>query len=64
MEGPDFAWLCDPQTNGGLMVAVQSSSAAKVEMVLEQAGVKAYAIGRFHDELEGIRCTRAVPSAP
>jgi len=64
MEGPDFAWLCDPQTNGGLMVAVHPSAAAKVGMVLEQAGVKAYAIGRFHDEMQGIRCTRAVPSAP
>jgi len=64
MEGSDFAWLCDPQTNGGLMIAVHPSAAAKVEMILEQAGVKAYAIGRFHNESEGIRCTRSVPSAP
>jgi selenide,water dikinase len=64
LEGPEFAWLCDPQTNGGLLVAVHPSAAAKVELVLDQAGVKAYGIGRFHDESEGIRCLRAVPSAP
>jgi len=64
MEGPDFAWLCDPQTNGGLLIAVHPSASLRVEMVLEQAGVKAYAIGRFQNETEGIRCTRSVPSAP
>lgn len=63
MQGEDFAWLCDPQTNGGLLVAVDPDAAVKVEAVLEAAGVRAACIGCFNEEQEGIRCLKAVPSA-
>jgi selenide,water dikinase len=63
MQGEDFAWLCDPQTNGGLLVAVDPDAAVKVEAVLEAAGVRTACIGCFNEDQEGIRCLKAVPSA-
>lgn len=63
VQGEDFAWLCDPQTNGGLLVAVDPEASVKVEAILESAGVRWACIGRFTEDHEGIRCVKAVPSA-
>lgn len=63
VQGPEFAWLCDPQTNGGLLLAIDPESRLKVESILEAAGAGRFCIGRFSDRFEGIRCIGAVPSA-
>ena len=39
--------LCDPQTSGGLLIAVQPEHAAAVEQVLTTAGVYAQCMGEL-----------------
>ena len=41
------ALLCDPQTSGGLLIAVQPEHAAAVEQVLTTAGVYAQCMGEL-----------------
>lgn len=41
------ALFCDPQTSGGLLIAVQPEKAAALEAVLETAGVYAQSIGEL-----------------
>ncbi len=41
------ALFCDPQTSGGLLIAVQPEHAAAVEQVLTTAGVYAQCIGEL-----------------
>jgi selenide,water dikinase len=39
--------LCDPQTSGGLLVAVQAGARREVERILEDAGLAHLAIGEL-----------------
>lgn len=44
---------CDPQTSGGLLVAVRPDSAAELEMLLHTAGIKPHCIGRLLPRTDG-----------
>ena len=46
--------LADPQTSGGLLIAVDSNHTAELEQVLKQAGVPVHEIGSFHPRKEKI----------
>ena len=53
---PDLiSLLFDPQTSGGLLVAVDGQAAAAVEAALEAAGVRASRIGRTERFTPGVR---------
>jgi len=39
--------FCDPQTSGGLLIAVQPENAAELESILQKAGVHAQSIGEL-----------------
>ncbi len=39
--------LCDPQTSGGLLIAVASDDADRLQVALEVRGVAAHRVGRF-----------------
>ena len=39
--------LCDPQTSGGLLIAVQPDSAAELQALLEHAGIVPHCIGHL-----------------
>ena len=41
--------ICDPQTSGGLLVAVQPHACAEVELLLQSAGLHALPIGQLVD---------------
>ena len=45
VEGFERDVLCDPQTSGGLLVAVSPDYVDAVEAILSQAGLPAQAIG-------------------
>ncbi len=45
--------LCDPQTSGGLLVAVRPEAAAELEAVLAGAGIAPHRIGRVLPRSEG-----------
>jgi selenide,water dikinase len=47
IAGMELVKFCDPQTNGGLMVAVDPKSQKVFELFLEQHGQKAWLIGEF-----------------
>ena len=47
------ALLCDPQTSGGLMIAVAPDSAVALETVLRDAGIEPHCIGRLHARTDG-----------
>jgi selenide,water dikinase len=51
-----FSILPDPQTNGGLMIAVNPNSAGEVQQVLKQSGLEKFAepIGKFISKDEKI----------
>ena len=42
------ALLCDPQTSGGLLLAVDPAASSEVEQCLLQAGINAAPLGRLH----------------
>ena len=45
--------LCDPQTSGGLLVAVRPDAAAELEAVLGHAGIAPHCIGRLLPRTDG-----------
>ncbi len=47
------ALLCDPQTSGGLLIAVAPDSAVALETVLRDAGIEPHCIGRLHARTDG-----------
>jgi selenide,water dikinase len=51
-----FAWLNDPQTNGGLLVAIDPAHLADVEDVLNRYGLASFSdpIGKLHFTEDGI----------
>ncbi|MFW6020849.1 MAG: selenide, water dikinase SelD [Guyparkeria sp.] len=49
------AIVCDPQTSGGLLVAVRPEAAEAVATLLADAGLHAAPIGRLHEEDEAPR---------
>lgn len=50
--------LCDPQTSGGLMMAVDGSLADALQLALESRGIMAARIGRFVDGGGGVVTVR------
>ena len=44
--------LCDPQTSGGLLIAVKKEAAQKVEIILKNKGLYAEAIGELTERSE------------
>lgn len=48
--GMELVKFCDPQTNGGLMVAVKPKSQKAFESILEQQQQKAWLIGEFNPQ--------------
>jgi selenide,water dikinase len=49
----DESWrsiLCDPQTSGGLLIAVEESSVEELEEVFKQAGIFEVSIGHLSKE--------------
>lgn len=49
MSEAQKAILCDPQTSGGLLLAIDPQARAEVESCLAAAGVQASAIGRLNE---------------
>lgn len=49
------AIICDPQTSGGLLIAVSEEAAAEVEETLKAAGLPVNAIGRLSTAADDIR---------
>lgn len=47
MDETHWQWLCDPQTSGGLLIAVDPSSAHEVEQVGHEHGVELVAFGEI-----------------
>ena len=47
------ALLCDPQTSGGLLIAVEAESASQVERLLRAAGIEPMCIGALHERQSG-----------
>lgn len=44
---------CDPQTSGGLLVAVKPEAVAQLESILHAAGIQPYCIGRLLPRTDG-----------
>ena len=47
LSGEQLFTLCDPQTSGGLLVAVEPSGKTEVEPIFQNAGLELESIGRF-----------------
>jgi selenide,water dikinase len=47
------ALLCDPQTSGGLLIAVEPHGVAALEAVLSEAGIAPVCIGELHPRQDG-----------
>ncbi len=47
VKGMELVKLCDPQTSGGLLLAVAANEKAEFESWMEGSGEKAYLIGEF-----------------
>lgn len=47
LSGEQLFTLCDPQTSGGLLVAVEPSGKNDVESIFQEAGLELEPIGRF-----------------
>lgn len=45
MQGLDFLTLCDPQTSGGLLIAIDAANQAEFEQLLQQHNQPCYNIG-------------------
>jgi selenide,water dikinase len=52
VKGMELVKLCDPQTNGGLLIAVDASNKTDFENILEQEQQEAWLIGQFDQNLE------------
>ncbi|MBC7411082.1 MAG: selenide, water dikinase SelD [Bacteroidia bacterium] len=50
MQGLDFLTLCDPQTSGGLLIAVNANNKAEFEKLLEQNTQPFYNIGSIVEQ--------------
>jgi selenide,water dikinase len=46
------AWLCDPQTSGGLLVCVEPGGRAAVEAVFEKHGLALESFGHLREHAE------------
>jgi selenide,water dikinase len=46
--------LCDPQTSGGLLIAVKKEAAQKVESILKSKGLYAEPIGKLIEKSEAL----------
>lgn len=47
VNGPEFMFLCDPQTSGGLLVSIDAKAADTFMHKMEQAHQSCWQIGRF-----------------
>ena len=47
------ALLCDPQTSGGLLIAVEPRGVAALEAILREAGIEPVCIGELHPRQDG-----------
>lgn len=47
VDGPEFMYLCDPQTSGGLLVSVDPNACATFEQRLREVGQAAWRIGEL-----------------
>jgi selenide, water dikinase len=52
VKGMELVKLCDPQTNGGLLIAVDASNKIDFENILEQEQQEAWLIGQFDQNVE------------
>ncbi len=50
--------LCDPQTSGGLLIAVDAEAADQLRIALEIRGVEAHSVGRFTASDPGVVTVR------
>ncbi|MEJ2065100.1 MAG: selenide, water dikinase SelD [Reinekea sp.] len=50
MSDQSLQLFCDPQTSGGLLIAVSQSNADALESLLRQAGVESQCIGELEDQ--------------
>jgi selenophosphate synthase len=39
--------MADPQTSGGLLIAINENEISKLKAIAENAGIEVYEIGRF-----------------
>lgn len=46
--------LCDPQTSGGLLIAVEPSEVAKIKDIAQQQGVLLQSIGKLLPHRENV----------
>jgi len=53
MDALQQSVLCDPQTSGGLLVAVRPEAPAELETVLADAGIAPHRIGRLLPRSDG-----------
>jgi selenide, water dikinase len=53
MSDEQRALLCDPQTSGGLLIAVELDSATQLEQLLRDAGIEPLRIGELHARQNG-----------
>jgi selenide,water dikinase len=44
---------CDPQTSGGLLIAVKPETVGQLESILHAAGIQAHCIGRLLAKTDG-----------
>ena len=47
------ALLCDPQTSGGLLIAVEAHGVPALEAILREAGIAPVCIGELHPRQDG-----------
>jgi selenide,water dikinase len=47
------ALLCDPQTSGGLLIAVEAKGIMALETILRDAGIEPYCIGELLPRTNG-----------
>jgi hypothetical protein len=52
MDGLEFLTLCDPQTNGGLLISVNGNDVEKFELQMKKQQVKVYQIGTMKKRRE------------
>ena len=52
MDGLEFLTLCDPQTNGGLLISVNGNDVEKFELQMKKQQIKVYQIGMMKKRRE------------